>query len=152
MIAYKQRVMDMDKQEQAQRFAEILLKTTHANHGHLSILELENISETTYSLADYMQAEADKRKKEKQDKAKQEQKNYEDALNSIGKDWQPDWGQAPRDINYWFKNGKQSCRSVNEPELVNGIGFYAIGFNMEAPSFGYKGDWKNSLRKRPQGI
>lgn len=116
----------MDKQEQAQRFAEILLKTTHANHGHLGILELENISETAYSLADYMQAEADKR-------------NYPEKQDSS--EWQPDWSQAPALTTGWSVHSNGSAKW----HISHG------SMTIPAPLFDYKGDWENSLRKRPQG-
>lgn len=39
-----------------------LLKSTHANHGHLSLIEVENIVETAWAISDLHQAESDKRK------------------------------------------------------------------------------------------
>ena len=146
----------MDKQEKAQRFAEILLKTTHATHGHLSILELENISETAYSLADYMQAEADKREKEESEKKRADIREMLKDNNTFVEregqhfddvEWQPDWSQAPVRAtaweipNYGVPMWLQSHNNINQPYV----------WLSDAPSFNYKGDWKNSLRKRPQG-
>lgn len=154
----------MDKQEQAQRFAEILLKTTHANHGHLGILELENISETAYSLADYMQAEADKREEEKalrdaeshktfMDMLNQKEQNYHDELVSIGlEDWQPDWSQAPEWANWWAMDKDSSANFFrNKPEITNGNGWGFGGVMQSNNSHKYAGNWQDSLRKRPQG-
>ncbi|MHA3059940.1 hypothetical protein ACX1N5_03960 [Acinetobacter sp. ANC 4636] len=54
--------MNTEKMKMAHEYALEILKTTHANHGYLNEAELENISETAWSLSDLMQAEADKRK------------------------------------------------------------------------------------------
>lgn len=127
---------------------EYAMKHLENSNGNITIASLKSFA---WEYAEAMQAEAEKRNRKPLPAVQQtfvngvEQPRYAPSLD----EWQPDWSQAPRDINYWFKNGKQSCWSVNEPELVNGIGFYAIGFNMEDPSFGYQGDWKDSLRKRP---
>lgn len=59
---------------------------------------------------------------------------------SIKEEWQPDWSQAPEDSLYW-------CKS----ELG---AYYWMGHKGnpidDAPSFSYTGDWRNSLRKRPE--
>ena len=148
----------------AQRFAEVLLKTTHANHGHLGTIELENISETAYALADYMQTEADKRKITAPDEIPKHERlipfdelHEHDyiygricacgAVNGAEEEWQPDWSQAPENAEGWrmYKDGKFGW-------LYNAkyMGSSALTYSCEAPSFNYQGDWQDSLRKRPQ--
>lgn len=51
----------MDKHEQAQRFAEIMLQAHYDNRAHFDKLDAE-IAEVSWLMVDAMQAEADKRK------------------------------------------------------------------------------------------
>lgn len=56
-------------------------------------------------------------------------------------EWQPDWSQAPRgDVVGWKMKTKEQAIW-----LAQDGGYYL------APSFGYQGNWKDSLRKRPEG-
>lgn len=58
----------------------------------------------------------------------------------IKKEWQPDWSQAPRcDVVAWDINEHGQGRWI-----ASDNGYYL------APSFGYIGDWRESLRKRPK--
>ena len=83
-----------------------------------------------WQYADAMQAEADKRENEEQS---------EHVFEAI-KEWQPDWSQAPRcDVVSWDINEHGQARWI-----ASDNGYYL------APSFGYTGDWRNSLRKRPK--
>ena len=94
-----------------------------------------------WKYADAMQAEADKR-------------NYSEKQDSS--EWQPDWSQAPDWANWWCLSVRHGAMWFSrEPictkstwAMLNDVKFCAASFD-EAPSFGYKGDWKNSLRKRP---
>ncbi|RZG74749.1 hypothetical protein [Acinetobacter sp. WCHAc060025] len=100
--------------------------------------------------ADAMQAEADKR-----------QGGVPEAIlkasNSSQLEWQPDWSVAPKHMNYFFmdRNGSKFW-TVNEPDKPNrtehvmnftdcGGDCYAYASDQD-----YKGDWRNSLRKRPE--
>lgn len=47
-------------EDMAHEYAVEILKTVHANHGHLSEIELENIAETAFGLAQAMQTELKK--------------------------------------------------------------------------------------------
>lgn len=47
-------------EDMAHEYAVEILKTVHANHGHLSEIELENIAETAFGLAQAMQTELNK--------------------------------------------------------------------------------------------
>ena len=70
------------------------------------------------------------------------------------KEWQPDWSQAPDDATYWAMRQDVKCLWWKGKPLFDGSCFYdAVGICHTvgyAPSFGYTGDWRNSLRKRPQ--
>ena len=108
-----------------------------------------------WNLADAMQAEADKREKEEQDKLKQNERNHHDELVFIGlEEWQPDWSQAPDVATYWTMRQDGECLWWKGKPLFDGSCFYdAVGICHTvgyAPSFGYTGDWRNSLRKRPE--
>lgn len=61
---------------------------------------------------------------------------------SIKNEWQPDWSQAPSDALTWAINGKGDATWA----LYENGEFYSC---VEAPSFNYQGDWRDSLRKRP---
>ena len=111
-----------------------------------------------WQYADAMQAEADKREKEEQEKLEQDERNYHDELVFIGlEEWQPDWSQAPEWANWWAMDENKNTRwiySQLEQPYISDIflRWCAVGMfdSADAPSFGYTGDWRNSLRKRPQ--
>ena len=102
-----------------------------------------------WNYADAMQAEADKRSKaeaEQKRKAAREMLNADNTfLEKEGQhfddmEWQPDWSQAPRcDVVAWDINEHGQGRWI-----ASDNGYYL------APTFGYQGDWRNSLRKRPE--
>lgn len=79
---------------------------------------------------------------------------------SIKNEWQPDWSQAPEWAKWWVatanKSGKITggwfCEIKPEFELVDGPSTYhSVGCMMVlTDSFNYQGDWRDSLRKRPQ--
>ena len=103
-----------------------------------------------WQYADAMQAEADKRSKAE---AAQKRKETREILNVPNtfveregqhfddvEEWQPDWSQAPEsDVVAWDINKHGQARWI-----ANDNGYYL------APSFGYTGDWRESLRKRPK--
>ncbi len=124
-------------------------------------------AEEAWQYADAMQAEAEKRNKAE---AAQKRKEIREMLNAPNtfveregqhfddvEEWQPDWSQAPDDANmitidacgvgqYWV------MYQGNEPKLGENRWFddyrgrYLGGFE----PVGFNGNWKNSLRKRPQ--
>ena len=109
-----------------------------------------------WEYADAMQAEADKRKPKPELPSLQqtfidgvEQPRYAPSLD----DWQPDWSQAPEWAVAWAMDMSGECywHSGSEQPKVKHHIFESSGdgHTFEAPSFGYKGDWKESLRKRP---
>ena len=68
-------------------------------------------------------------------------------------EWQPDWSQAPSWAVAWAMDMSGECywhSGSKEPKVDNHIfESSADGHTFEAPSFGYKGNWQDSLRKRP---
>ena len=69
-------------------------------------------------------------------------------------EWQPDWSQAPDVATHWTMRQDGKCLWWKGKPLFDGSCFYdAVGICHTvgyAPSFGYTGDWRNSLRKRPE--
>lgn len=83
-----------------------------------------------WKVADAMQAEADERKPS----------GLPDALKE---EWQPDWSQAPETAIAWKMQSKSNAVWIHNKRLS------AFDYSI-APTFNYQGDWKDSLRKRPQ--
>ena len=127
----------------------------------------ENTVQLAWEYADAMQAEADKRSKaevEQKRKAVREMLNADNTfLEKEGQhfddveEWQPDWSQAPDWANWWAMDENKNTRwiySQLEQPYISDIflRWCAVGMfdSADAPSFGYTGDWRNSLRKRPQ--
>ena len=107
----------------------------------------KDVVEFAWRYADAMQAEADKREKEEQS---------EHVFEAI-EEWQPDWSQAPAWANWWAMDENKNTRwiySQLEQPYISDIflRWCAVGMfdSADAPSFGYTGDWRESLRKRPQ--
>ena len=127
-------------------------------HDYLKVLLTQNTSrtvgeavETAYALADAMQAEADKRNnKEPCDKNIGLDSSVLKPSNSMELEWQPDWSQAPDDAKYWAMDWNGLCNWYkNKPEIY--IDQWDFGGVIESSkSFGYIGNWQDSLRKRPQ--
>ena len=112
-------------------------------------MQFDKFIRLCWNYADAMQAEADKRSKaevEQKRKAVREMLNADNTfLEKEGQhfddvEWQPDWSQAPEsDVVAWDINKHGQARWI-----ANDNGYYL------APSFGYTGDWRESLRKRPK--
>ena len=126
-------------------------------------MSVEVVVFKAWAYADAMQAEADKREKEEIEKRSVELRNILNLSNSKPlelqpdvEEWQPDWSQAPDDACCWFIGGKSwdvkpywskyiPCYKNEETQTTwQGDGM------IEAPSFGYAGDWRESLRKQPK--
>ena len=138
----------------------------------------ENTVQLAWDYADAMQDEEDKRVKQKakdDDKSIDEltdirsltkdehgnclhfhrefgHKKCMDCGSSL-EEWQPDWSQAPDWAVAWAMDMSGECywhSGSKEPKVDNHIfESSADGHTFEAPSFGYKGNWQDSLRKRP---
>ena len=95
-----------------------------------------------WAYADAMQAEADKREKEKQS---------EHVFEAI-EEWQPDWSQAPEWANFLVMSFKGTSYWHSSEPRPSGAGWVDGGHCALAHLDCYHsaGDWRNSLRKRPQ--
>ena len=134
------------KLEMAHEYALQLSKNPSVTATHND----KDIASRAWGYADAMQVEADKREKEE---AAQRRKEIREMLNAPNtfveregqhfddvEEWQPDWSQAPRcDVVSWDINEHGQARWI-----ASDNGYYL------APSFGYTGDWRESLRKRPK--
>ena len=130
--------MILDKAKMAHDYAIEMLKRGDPERS---------IAFDAWTLADAMQAEADKR-------AEQKRKEIREMLNAdntfIEKEgqhfddveWQPDWSQAPENMTHW---GMELGSAYWLKEEGNGL-FCKIG---KASLFGYTGNQQGSLRKRP---
>jgi hypothetical protein len=66
--------------------------------------------------------------------------------------FEPDWSEAPENANFWTHDEEIDRADwwENEPELHECGRYWDFGRLIDAaPTFGYQGDWKTSLRKRP---
>lgn len=112
-----------------------------------------------WKYADAMQAEADKRNnKETCDKNIGLDSSVLKPSNSMELEWQPDWSQAPEWANWWTmdKNklgiwhNKIPCNKQSTHEWVIDFSLGSDFSYKVSPDFNYQGNWKDSLRKRPQ--
>lgn len=128
--------------------------------------DAEGVAGYAWEITDAMQAEADKRiNKERPDVLLTKDKDGNclhfhhefghkkcmDCGASLG-EWQPDWSQAPEWAVAWAfdKNGATWWSEM--PAIHGNIWDGCVQAFAYAPSFGYTGDWKDSLRERPHGF
>lgn len=100
-------------------------------------IDSEKIVEA-FNIAEAMQAEFNKRKPQGLPEAIQD-------------DFQVDWDQAPSWAEYWTGDDLAYYWWSLEPKFISEAWHFAGGRAdiCKAPSFNYKGDWKDSLRQRP---
>ena len=110
--------------------------------------------EQAWQYADAMQVEADKRRKKHYDFVPA---IMEGIRNAELEEWQPDWSQAPdNDVQYFaVDEDGQGGWYITKPTLCSDHWYWSewgerLNEYDHAPSFGYTGDWRNSLRKRPK--
>lgn len=147
------------------------LKMAHDWVMNFGDIEYPNMTiEKAWDYADAMQAEADKRETRCSENIEINMyPEYDATINyppdawvvyqgekrlavsiDIDDEWQPDWSQLPSVARYWAMDGCGMCNVYeNEPEICGSQWDFG-GAICECDSFGYKGDWRNSLRKRPQ--
>lgn len=137
----------MNKMQMAHEYALEMLKETIPTgslYGSEARSVAESIVKSAFALADMMQAEADKR----EDKTRPE----------VLEEWQPDWSQAPDGYNWWAADQRGCYWYDRDPKWIDGEwGGYTINKKnrsvaKQTSSLGYIGNWKNSLRKRPESI
>ena len=129
--------MNIDKKlELAHEYAKILLKDPQYSPA--------SIRDISWMIADEMEAEYNKRKK------LEDEKSNKDVLAIID-GFEVDWSQAPDWAVAWTAD-KSEFLWWNEPPCFKGAVWFSESGTWrcsEAPSFNYRGDWKDSLRKRP---
>ena len=136
-------------------------KLEMAHEWYLKHLEVHESASVhgAWQYVDAMQAEAEKRKPSGLPESLRERHDFTEAIakgveNYEKEEWQPDWSQAPDVATYWTMRQDGECLWWKGKPLFDGSCFYdAVGICHTvgyAPSFGYTGDWRNSLRKRPQ--
>ena len=123
-------------------------------------MQFDKFIQLCWNYADAMQAEADKRKPSGFPNVLRGACGEIVAVKVDDKEWQPDWSQAPEWADYWVATANQSGKITggwfyeNEPEFGLSDGqstYHSIGCMVVlTDSFGYTGDWRNSLRKRPK--
>ena len=137
------------------------------NRVGLSSMSDERIMEA-WRIADKMQAEVDKQKissvpeviKNSVTIYQVPQKDFTFNFDFVAdqENWQPDWSQAPDGFDWWAATADSTGEVSGgwffskEPEIGNGRGssiYCDGGDSVLTESFNYKGDWKDSLRKRP---
>ena len=121
---------------------------------NVSVKTNNEIIAFAWQYADAMQAEADKRKSKPELPSLQqtfidgvEQPRYAPSCD----EWQPDWSQAPMGFNRFVvgSDGGYGFFTNMEPQLQDDFWFVgADGIVIKDHS--YKGNWQDSLRKRPQ--
>lgn len=114
----------------------------------------EELAGFFFSIADAMQAEADKRNRKPLPAVQQtfvngvEQPRYAPSLE----EWQPDWSQAPDWANWWASD-IDNCKSHwyrTQPSTDKTSWIRTTRPCTTSESFGYFGNWQDSLRKRPE--
>lgn len=122
----------MNKLQMAHEYAIALINSGSEN------MEFDKFINLCHNYADAMHAEYEKRK--------------DKSLPEVLKDeFVIDWSQAPDWANWWAMDERHKGTFWYEDEPMPGRETW--GSNDEytdAPDFGYKGDWKQSLRKRPE--
>ena len=97
-----------------------------------------------WKYADAMQAEANKRAVKLPDVFFDTKQNEE---------WQPDWSQAPEWAEYWYMTKDNKFQWCSKRPYQDGCNWFVNCSSIYtldvAPTFGYTGNWRDSLRKRP---
>lgn len=127
----------------------------------------DDVVSEAWDYADAMQAEADKREKQKAIDDAESSKGFFEKLTGSralqqtfidgieqprysDEQWQPDWSRAPDDCRFFCvaSNGGYGFFTNLEPELM-GDYFYVGCGGLMIESHGYTGKWQDSVRKRP---
>ena len=138
-----------------------------SEHGKLSEDNALNIAKSAWSLADLMKEEAEKREKEEAAKKRAEIQKLLNADNTFVEregqhfddvEWQPDWSLAPEWAKWWAMDKDGDANWYALKPFV-GVDYFQ---NQDSSAehraflgtlnFGYKGDWRDSLRIRPEEV
>ena len=120
-------------------------------------MQFDKFIRLCWNYADAMQAEADKREPSGFPNVLRGACGEIVAVKVDDKEWQPDWSQAPDWASCWAMDGDKKTRwiysELEQPYTSDTfLRWFAVGRfdNADAPSFGYTGDWRESLRKRTE--
>ena len=106
-----------------------------------------------FDIADMVQAEAEKRKTSESPDVLREVCVEVSTVKVDNMEWQPDWSKAPDWAVAWTTDSAECLWWSYTPWFKNNFWFVDDSISWkcdDAPSFDYKGDWRDSLRKRPQ--
>ena len=120
-----------------------------------------NMVRYAWGYADAMQAEADKREKEESEKKRADIREMLKANNTFIEregqhfddvEWQPDWSQAPLWAEYFAMDDDGEFYYFEESPSMAGCSWQQQSHGEVGETFNhsYKGNWQDSLRKRPQ--
>ena len=125
--------------------------------GNMRAADASDLIERAWAYADAMQAEADKRKPSGFPNVLRGACGEIVAVKVDDIEWQPDWSQAPdNDVQYFaVDEDGQGGWYITKPTLCSDHWYWSewgerLNEYDHAPSFGYTGDWRDSLRKRPK--
>ena len=117
-------------------------------------ITMHSLCSFAWEYADAMQAEADKRKPSGLPNVLRGACGEIVAVKVDDKEWQPDWSQAPEWAKYFTINSLGIARFWDyEPTKTSASWFIdddVVWRCEETTIFNHKGDWRESLRKRPQ--
>ena len=145
----------MDKLTMAHDWAMVCLKSGLT-------ASMEDLIIEAWKYADAMQAESEKRNKAEVEKKRKEIREMLNAPNTFVEregqnfddveEWQPDWSQAPEGYNYFcvgsYSGNGYFCHI--EPIIYKDHHWFTGEDVIEFKDHGYQGNWKDSLRKRPE--
>lgn len=120
----------------------------------------ENIVAIVWQYADAMQAEEDKRNKAEAEQKRKEMREMLNAPNTFIEregqhfddlyECEVDWRIAPSWAKYWAtRNDNTALWCASKPTCTDDC-LLSRGPCSPAPSFGYTGNWQDSLRERPE--
>lgn len=145
----------MNKLQMAHEYAMVLIKENRVQG------DIDKAISIGWAYAEKMQAEADKQEKEEAKNKRDEMRKLLNADNTfIEKEGQHfddvnfeiDWSQAPDGYD-WFCVGSETNNGYFcniEPKQFKDKYWFVGEDSIEIINHGYTGDWRNSLRKRPQ--
>lgn len=139
----------------------------HVNSNQYGNVDDEELVSWSWQYADTMFAEFEKREKEEAAKKRVEIQKLLNADNTFIEregqyfddvEWQPDWSLAP-DWAKWWAMDKDGDANWYALKPFVGVDYFQ---NQDSSAehraflgtlnFGYKGDWRDSLRMRPEGV
>jgi hypothetical protein len=61
-----------------------------------------------------------------------------------------DWDKAPKNARWWAMDANGQANWFCKPNVAAFTDFW-FSEPVSAPTFGFKGDWRDSLQERPSG-